>query len=181
MYRVSGAFAPSTGVGAELSIQYQKYRTLLFGLNLKATRHTLSADSAASITRTLSGLSYQLPAGDRPYLLLSVGLEPRVVAYETDRVGLEAGVLLQGWQRQFSLVRKSPHEPDEKESSQGWGIGGRLALDFTMSDKLSLNAGITADRMKFGTFQWLERSSTSTSATWWGLGLSVGATYSISH
>ena len=176
-YNLSGDQAPNTGVGIELSTHNAIYRAIGLGLHVRMTRHLLPSEATQQMSVNLSPINYVLPAGERPMLLYMFGVEPRVTVLETEKLELILGTRLQGGGRRFSLVKNDAAKSEEKHTSYGWGFGGHASLEYHMSEKLSLNAGLGLDRLSFGTYKFLEGDQTRTAATWTGSAFRFGFAY----
>jgi hypothetical protein len=176
-YHLSGDHAPGTGIGLELSTHNQVYHAIGLGLHLRMTRHTLPADATAAMSVNLSPINYEMPVGERPMLLYMFGVEPRLTAFESDKIQILVGARLQGGGRTFSLIRNDAENSEEKHTSYGWGFGGSANLEYQASEKLALNAGLGLDRLSFGTFKFLEGDQTRTASTWTGAAFRFGIAY----
>ena len=176
-YTLSGHQAPNTGFGIELSTHNAIYRAIGLGLHVRMTRHVLPGEVTQQMSVNLSPINYVLPVGDRPMTLFMFGVEPRLTVMETDRLELMVGARLQGGGRTFSLIKNDATNSEDKHTSYGWGFGGTAALEYHMSEKFSLNAGLGIDRLSFGTFKNLEGDQTQTASTWTGSAFRFGFAY----
>jgi len=171
---LSGPESPGVGVGFEAAGHLPIRGSFGLGLFARLSKHSLSAESTATLTRDLGVNTFVLPAGERPLRLFVAGLEPRMPI--VDRVGTRVtlGLRVQMAQRSFSIEKPAIGSKPFGVKSLGYGGGPTVSLESLVGRRFALNATMSYDRLVFDGYQELERSGNRTDANWNALTLRIG-------
>jgi hypothetical protein len=120
--------------------------------------------------------AYKLPPGERPLLLWTLGIEPRIDLTRERRVQVTVGGRGLIAQRRFTL-ESADQERTIGVSSQGSGVGATVSFDLQVRERLDAIATLSYDRISFDGYRRIQQQATPTDATWTATGLRFGFVY----